>query len=232
MQFTWEALISRARLYVDDDHDDDKGWLTPAKWLMLGQVEYAQLYRRWATASLIAPEPTDATLEIGTPLEGVLAIIGVAEVYGGDSISGYRVLRPGLQYGAKPFRTPVNAPADSWEAYGAGDSITVVLRPEDTSGVYVVRYVPSFNYTTDPTDTVELPFGGDERLVLGMARRAHLKDSAASALLERLIGEADANLNFLAFARAGQNGRVVKPYRDLSTPGQQFNSDPRMWMWF
>ncbi len=229
MQFTWQELIDRAMVYVDNDHDEDKGWMPAPKALQIGQVEYAQLYRRWVTAGLIVPEPLDETLT-ADPVEGVLAILGVAEVYGGDTVTGYRVLTSGQTYSNKPFRTPVDAPALEWEAFGGGDAVTVKIHPEDTNGVYVVRYLTRPEYATDPTDTVELPYGMDERLVLGMARRFHLKDSSNSQLLNGLIADADANLNFAAFGRAGQTGRQVDPRR--STPRNDFCTNPLSWRWF
>lgn len=229
MQFTWQELIDRAMVYVDNDHDEDKGWMPAPKALQISQVEFAQLYRRWVTAGLIVPEPVDQTLT-ADPVEGVLAIIGVAEAYGGATITGYRVLESGQTHEVKPFRTPVDAPACEWQAFGFGDSITVKIRPEDTAGVYVVRYIPRPEYATDSTDTVELPYGMDERLVLGMARRFHLKDSSNSQLLNGLIADADATLNLAAFGRTWQNGRQVSPVR--STPRNSFCMNPLSWRWF
>ncbi len=237
MVFTWQELIDRARTYLDDDHNEDRGFMTPARWMTIANVEYAQLYRRWIRSGLIAPMPQDRALveaaapTVDVPLEGVLAIIGVAEVTGNDDGSDlqYRVLKQ-LQpdYGRMPFRSNIVDTALGWEAYGTGDTITVKIYPPDPNLTYVVRYIVRPDYETDPDEEIDLPYGTDERLVLGIARRAHLKDSTASSLLNGLIAEADAEMNFTAFQRGG--GQKIVPVH--STPRNVMSSDPITWRWF
>jgi hypothetical protein len=233
--FTWQELIDRSRTYVDDDHNDTEGWIAAERWLTIANVEYAQLYRRWVRMGLIAPawvdrEFTGPTLtfpalelsddeEPVLELDGeeVLAIIGVAESLGSDR---YRPLSaPQSAVGRSPWWTTSSAsPAHSWQATGSADKVTITIEPPDTA-TYVVRYIPTVQYATDPTEDIELPYGCDERLVLGMARRAKLKDASASALLERLIMEADAEANFLAFGRNNNDSpRVRRGERGSSTP--------------
>ncbi len=235
MIFTWNEIIDRARTYCDDDHNEEKGWIAPARWMTMAQVEYAQLYRRWIRMALIAPEPVDAAVldGAGDPavLENVLAILGVAEITGSlaAGTDQYRVLEPLQQnYGRKPFRSGVSGTAAAWEAFGTGDAITVKLYPPDAALTYVTRYLVRPAYETDPAEEVDLPYGGDERLALGLARRAHLKDSTASSLLNGLIGEADAELNFTAFGMGG--GQKIMAV--ASTPRNEFPRHPSMWRWF
>ncbi len=226
MVFTWEELINRARVYLDDNHDEEGGFIEPADWLTIAQVEYAQLYRRWVNTSLISPEYVDTafTGATATP-DGVLAIVGVAEVVG-DS---WRVLPAGQpNYGRAPFRSSTAGPAMEWEARGMGDDLTVYLQPPDTSSSYVVRFIPAPAYETDIEEEVDLPYGADERLVLGIARRAHLKDSMVSSLLNGLIIDADAQLALTAFGR----GAGPKITHVRSTPRNEMPRDPRMWKWF
>lgn len=213
MQFAWSALIDRARTVVDDDHDDTDGWISEAKWLTLANVEYAQLYRRWVRMGLIAPAAVDVsftgpTTVIGDGESDVLAIVGVAESLGGGQ---YRPLESAQsQHGRNPWWSVAPAsPASHWKATGAGDEITVTIEPPDTA-TYVVRYIPTVAYATLASATIEVPYGCDERLVLGLARRAKLKDASASALLERLIQEADAEANFLAFGRMNDDSPRVR----------------------
>jgi hypothetical protein len=241
--FTWEDLISRARVYVDDDHDqpDVGGWIALEKWLTIANVEYAQLYRRWVRMGLVAPPWVDYTFTgpAGTPgvqgpdadgdeepddpdewlAAGVLCIIGVAEDLGGGQL---RVLSaPQSEAGRNPWwSVRPAAPATRWLATSVGDAVTITIEPPSTA-TYVVRYIPTVDYATSASATVELPYGCDERLVLGIARRAKLKESASSALLERLIQDADAEANFLAFGRNNSDGPRVR----RSPRG--FETDPR-----
>lgn len=236
MQFQWQALIDRARVYVNDDHKDNGGWIAPDKWLTLAQVEYANLYRKWVRMGLVRPAPKDTTFtNAATTIQGVLAIVGVAEDLG----SYVRLLsdaQPGS--GADAFwfgSTPFTSKAVSWQAHGSADDLLVEVYPKDTTTTYTVRWVPVVPYTKDPTATIDLPYGGDERLVLGMARRALIKESARSQALDELIREADAELAFEAFGRAGGGPKVRRQPRQLRTYASRFSSfptDQRFWMYF
>jgi 8-oxo-dGTP pyrophosphatase MutT (NUDIX family) len=228
MEISWADIIDRARTYVDDDHNATKGWIKPERWLVLAQIEYEQLWRRWVRAGLVGPAWTDEeftgpTVELEDP---VYAILGVAEVLGEGEYRPIEPLQP--RDGRAPFRNSFNSPASGWEARGAADELTVTVYPEDESGTYVARYIALPERTDDPADTVALPFGGDERLVLGLARRALVKESAQSAAINNLIREAEEELNFTASARMG-GLRVRKVH---STPRQLFPADPRLWSYY
>jgi hypothetical protein len=243
MQFAWSELITRARVYKDDDHDEEPGWLDESIWLTLFNVEYAQLYPEWVRKGLVGPPAVDYAFTgpstvINAPFDvdedsviedgeeapvGVLAIIGVAQDLGDGQ---YRVIQGSqADYGRAPIRSDLDSTANSWEAHGVGDLITIQLYPQDTQGNYFVRYIPRPNYATEVSETVELPYGGDERLVLGVARRAGIKDKETSALLERLLATADSNLAFLA---AGRQGGLRVMARQ-STPRRTFPRHPMFW---
>lgn len=240
MQFVWDDLIARARLYRDDNHQDQDGWITESDWLTLFNVEYAQLYRKWIRIGLVSPATTDTSFTGGTTtLTNVVAVLGVAEDLGGGQ---KRMLTP-IQsaWGRNPYwnqDVTDDAKASSWAASGAADSFTITLDPPDPNSTYIVRHVDYPAYATDSTTTVDLPYGTDERLVLGVARRSCLKDMQASALLERLIGEQEAEQNFTAFSRLGDSPRVrrvIPTVKHRTHYGQGdmlgFSMDPASWMW-
>lgn len=249
--FTWRELTDRARVYVDDDHQEQQGWITDAKWLELAKVEYRILYRKWLRLGLVRPAPTDTSFssaynialptaaDISAGRLGVLAVVGVAE----NMTSYMRMLAPAqAARGAYPYWVAsgeVNqGKSITWAGTGPADEVTVELSPRDTGSTYVVRWIPVPTMPTSLDSTVQLPFGTDERLVLGLARRAHLKDSGASALLEKLIVEADAELQFAAHGRLDNQAprvRRVRPdfhrrrWPQLST--SEFPTDPNYWMY-
>lgn len=230
MQFSWQALIDRARLYVDDDHQDNDGWIDNDDWLVLAQVEYADLYRKWVRMGLVVPAATDTSFTGPTKsLSGVLAIVGVAENLG----TYKRLLTPATSsLGAYPYWQGETGSSTSWTATGAGDTVLVTLDPADSSGNYVVRWVPTVAYATDATATIELPYGGDERLVLGMARRSHLKDASNSQLLNGLIAQSDAELAFAAWGKTGKDSpRVRRVPPSVKTRMQQLDypANPSFW---
>lgn len=216
---TWQELIDRAKTYVDDDHQGDKGWIADERWLQLAQVEYRQLYRRWLRGGLVTPLITTNYMQgESTVFPNVLALIGVAKDYG-DYV---RILsRAGSRDAIWRGSTQPAGYPTSYTAVGLGSNLVITLdrAPDDlTSTNYVVKYVPAPITTTDPTAFVELPDGGDERLVLGLAKRAHLKDSGASALLNDLIREADAEMTFTAAGTmGGLKVQTLRPAR-RSTP--------------
>lgn len=235
-QFAVRDLINRARTYVDDDHRDQKSWITDERWLDIMNAEYAVLYKRWLRNGLVTPPIEQAYITGDTQvIPDVLAIVGVGRD-NGSSIEMLTPAQPAL--GRDPYWRSAgdgSSASTSWIAYGNGDVVTVELDPvpsDNTGTNYIVRYVPTPAALTYPLEVplelpmyvvpdgyVELPFGADERLVLGVARRAHLKDSAASKLLNELIFEADAELNFAASAKV--NGpRVRNVNNPFSTPNQ------------
>ena len=234
MQFVWNDLIDRARVYVNDDHDDNKGWIDPDKWMTLGQVEFAILYRKWVRMGLVRPTPTDTPFSDGkTTIQGVLAIVGV-----GEDLGSYVRLLENAQVplGPDPFwqgSTPFQSKSVEWAAHGAADDLTVETYPQDLATTYTVRWIPVKPYVTDRTATVDLPYGGDEVLVLGMARRALVKESARSAALDELKREAEAELAMEAAGRIGGGQRVRRKVRQLRTLPTRFSSfptDQRFWL--
>ena len=194
--FVWNDLIDRARFYIDDDHRETAGWVTPARWLTRFGVEYAQQDRRWVRQGLVAPRPTHTTF-VGptTALTGVLAVVGVAEDLGGGR---YREI-PSVQseIGRHPYGTPSDI---GWQAHGTGDDLSIEISPDDEL-TYEVRWIPDVVRPSDPTASVVLPASADERLVLGAARRALVKESTRSSALQQALDEVDAEL---AFAAAGR----------------------------
>lgn len=229
MQFTAQELIDRARTDVDDDHTETDGWIGAARWLDFFNSEYRKLYRKWVQAGLITPPLTDTPLTTNsTVVSGVLAIVGVGE----DMGSSVRVLRSAQQdEGRSPFwrgSTAMSGVAESWSARGNGDNLTFELYPHASSianGKYFVRYVPTLAKITSAASTVEIPFGCDDRLVLGMARRAGIKESAASRRMDQEILDADAEISMVI---AGRLSPKVRRVDTNSTP--MFYAEPGRWI--
>lgn len=87
MEVTAEEVIDRARMFSQDDFNDNKGAiLKPERWLQLFNSLYKKLYKRWLRSGLISPAPIDR--EFTGPrirLSGVLAVQGVCRA----TITGY-----------------------------------------------------------------------------------------------------------------------------------------------
>lgn len=226
MQFEWSEIVSRFRSYIDDDHDETKGWLDPTNRLGLVKVEYRQLYRKWVRSGLINVEPVDVefTGPSSSAINGVLAIIGVAEKIG----DCYRPLESSLRPCFCIFRS-LDAPAALWEAFGEGDNLTVKLTPADTRGTYVVRYIPVPTMPTALTDTVELPYMGDERIALGAAKRAGIKEMGGNRTIDEFIYAADQELT----QEAAHRHKGSLKMRDVrSTPRNWLNRPSYTWTFY
>lgn len=165
-------------------------------------------------------------------VEGVLAIVGVAEAVD----DGYRPLRAQHHAGRKPFRTNADAVAEEWSAFGAGDNLTIKLYPADTdsSRTYVLRYIEAPGNVTDTSLTVELPYMGDERLVLGILQRAGIKEASRLGLVDKAILDADAELAIEANSKDQEGGRRVRinPRPPRSTPSAGFPYSRYFWLYF
>lgn len=229
--FQWQDLIDRARLAVDDDHGDGDSWIAPARWLEIGFTERQKLYRRALRDGLVDPDPSTAYLQgARTTVTGVLAIIGVAQDLG----SSVRMLENAASArGRLPYfrgSSAMTGHSTSWAGRGTGDNLVIELDPQPSDltynalatppGNYFCRYIPVLTPPTAVTDTVELPDGGDEALILRMARRSHVKDSLRSALLEQLIQDADAEMKFTAAGKVGG----LKVRRTPPARGSRFNA--------
>lgn len=228
MQFIWNDLIHAARVYKDDDHADEDSWLDPADWLRLFNVEYAVLYPKWIRAGLIGPAPVDTEFTgDSVNITGVCAVVGVAR-FDGDRY--YPLEQAQSSYGRAAWFDPADTgTSTTWEATGNGDDLAIKLHPSDPSGTYVVRYITRPAYVTDPTASVELPYGGDERLVLGVADRSGIKDSSVSRNLKAFIADHDAGLAFLA---AGRGAPLVVRRQSRVSSTQRYGkpvASPRAW---
>lgn len=234
MQFIWNDLITRARVYVDDDHHDNDGYIAPGIWLTFGNVEYAMLRKKWLRMGLTNPTLVDVSFTGPTVLvPGVLATVGVARDYGGGNLRVLAAAQAAL--GRSPFwQSSTPGEAYYYEAHGDADDLAYTLHPMDAAGTYIIRYIPVIPYAVDATTTIDLPYGGDERLVCGMARRSMVKESASSRLLDGLIAEADAEAAFTASARSSEAPRVRRVARNpLGTSPQPygFPQAPGLWRW-
>lgn len=79
--------------------------------------------------------------------------------------------------------------------------IGIRFQPNPTSGTYFVVSIPQpkkiVTGTPGPTESnsVYLPFGWEERIVLGMARRALAKEETVNPMIEKEINEVDDQIN-------------------------------------
>ncbi len=207
-------LINEARVLIDDDHTEDTGWVKEARWVRWLNWEMRTLAERCLKMGLVRTPVTELDFTgpatTGAALSGVMEILNVVDPDGNE----LEAVQPDA--GVAPFWDPVaTGPARYWMATGGANTLVVTLSPQD-SRTYTVRYVPQTTYATAATDYVSVPQGFEERLVLGMARYALVKEGRVSVALERRLEQADATIAFSLFGKV--RGPVVRRLPRSSGP--------------
>lgn len=192
--FTVQEIVDRAAAIADMDGN----FVSPAQWLAWYNAESRALEffiarSGWVhnTASSV---DSSSGYEISIPeANRPMALIGVYEVRDGR----YRPLK--FQNTVDFTRQSYGAPATTGDAHfysvessPTQDKLTIYLFPLPSSGTYRVLYLAGREPVDDLTDSVNWPLGWEERIVLGMARRALIKEESDSRVIEKLMAEQDA----------------------------------------
>lgn len=206
--FTVQTLIDRAAA-IADMHD---GFVTPAQWIAWLNTESRALELFVVRSGWIEPQATtvDAvsyTITVPNPL----AIIGVYEVRDGR----YRPLK--YQNQVDFTRQAYGSPADTGTAHyytvqsnASDDTLGVQMYPKPTSGTYRCLYMAGATPATAVTDSVRWPMGFEERIVLGMARRALMKENSDTRQVETLMVEQDRVIEEFCWSRTIAESPVVR----------------------
>ena len=228
-----------AKAYVDDEHTSVEGWIPDSPtWLYWFNVEYARVYRELLTHGLIGPNYTD----YGITADGsdsyaidvdVLAIASVHEDLGDGSVRYLAPLQPSA--GRLAGHATTTGIATRWSARGIGGVVSIELRPVPTSGSFVVRLVEDAGNLT-VSDSIELAAGMVDRVVLGMARRALIKEGSSSSALDAQLRAAEEDMVFMSASRtlgAAPGARKASYWQGaLNQHGGNAFADPSTWWWY
>lgn len=245
---TTASILASARAYVDDEHAAVATWIPDATWLLWMNHEYRRAYRQAVMAGLVVPMYTDETLVYdsndtpGYVLAGKpMAIVGVWQGTAGSN--AFRKLRAAQPSGgAFPMRSEAEGTGMTWAAYAMGADVRLVLYPHPGAATdYTCRFVaePSVLVTGTPAageaSSVNLPLGLDDRIALGMARRALIKEGSFSGALDRLIAQTEQDLEFAAHNRiTGEAPRVRSSRKVLNADRSSLvptSEHPAEWYW-
>ena len=108
--------------------------------------------------------------------------------------------------------TPVwNGPALKYRVKRSSDSINFQFYPEPDAGdQLLVTYIPMPARLTTVAGTVNYPMGWEERIVLGMARRAMDKEESDSGPIQRQMREMDNQIEELCWNRVMSESPKVR----------------------
>lgn len=207
--FTVQTLIDRAAA-IADMHD---GFVTPAMWLAWLNTESRALELFVVRSGWIEPQATtvDAASSVIT-VTSPLAILGVYEVRDGR----YRPLKyqPQVDFTKQAYSSPADTGDAAFYTVMSGtsdDNLTIHMYPKPAStATYRCLYLAGYTPATSVSSTVRWPLGFEERIVLGMAKRALVRENSETRQVDELIAEQDRTIEEFCWSRSLAEAPVVR----------------------
>lgn len=207
--FTVLELVDRAKAAADMLDD----FVTPAQWEAWVAVERMSLERLIMQAGYVLTEAVvtiNANGATSYPLTGggdLLAILAVYEVVDGR----YRRIRSDDIFDGKAGRDTADTGFASRfrVKQGAPGELEIAFYPRPTTGTFHVVYIPAPE-AAGLNDPVSYPLGWEERIVLGLARRALAKEETVNPSIEAEIRRIEEHIEETAWNRmyASSGARV------------------------
>lgn len=204
-------IIERAKSAADMV---SSGFVTTAEWVRWLNVENRWLAKFVARSGYVmfeSPLTIAATGAVSYPLtvgdHDPLAILGVYEYVGGR----YRRLKQGDVFDGPPHVDTTTA--GSAEYFRVWQSSTTILSisffPNPATGTYIVMTIPD-PATLTVNSSVYFPTSMEERLVLGLARRALAKEESSTTEINRMIQECEREVEELCWDRVMAGHQQVR----------------------
>lgn len=230
-----QVLIDRARA-ASDMHDN---FVTDAEWVYWATQERMALdlflaRSGWAIDFTTLPY-TVTGLEAGVfdfGLTSVMAIVGIWE----SSSQGVRRLKYEDSvnfYRQTDGASPHTGHPSSYRVRARNDGLLVNFWPTPTTGSTLVVVYMAHPQAITLVGSVSYPMGWEERIVLGMARRALEKEESDSTPILRQIREMDSQIEQLCWNRVMSESPSIRNV-DLDTYGwtDRFHFPPwQSWAW-
>lgn len=196
--FTVQSVINRAAALADM-HDT---FVQPETWLSWFNTERMALQlfkaRHGAVAQNIAFDSVTGADKYPLSTGGVtqfIALVGVWELTSSQRLRPLRFV-PYADNLWQDVAGPITGPSNTVsieDTNNDGADVATFLRffPRDPTGTYLIAYIKAPTALTDPGQSFSEPVGLEERIVLGMARRALIKEESDTSAVEKLIREHD-----------------------------------------
>jgi hypothetical protein len=238
--FTVQSLIDRAAA-ISDMHD---GFVTTAQWLAWYNTErraFAISMNRGGTLQDLVFNAVPVGQATQYTLTGEnLAVVAVFELVDNSGRIRHLKIVPSVDfmfYGPGGSTHFAKAEVVGFEDANSGGVTATNFRffPPDNSGTYYVVTLKSPAVATALTDTDTFPMGLEERIVLGMARRALIKEESDTSAVDKLIREVDDMIEEYTWGRSFAQANSVRNVDSVQRGwGWRFgfvppNSD--MWFW-
>lgn len=221
-------LVTRAQLAADMEGT----FISSAGWLYYANTEYKNLYMRIARMGWPL-ETTSTTITLtGAASYTVTAPAAVVSLKIVDSSSRLKRIPMKSEISQK-WVTPKSGETPK-EAIiiKSGDNLTIQFNPSPASGTVYMKGVanPLILVTSGATPgtsstTITMPLGWEERIVLGMARKALAKEETINPAIERDIEEMDAVIENSAQSFILTEANTVVDMNEVN------DSDYSNWFW-
>ena len=232
---TAQELIDRAKA-ASDVQDD---FVTTTQWLKWADIEQTLLDAFLLRHGYVLREDQEIITSTGaTPgqytlvdFPDPLAILGVYQFSNGR----FRRLRPSdLMDGAGHIDWVTTGSAQVYRLFQNSDALTLELWPAPPAGeLYYLRLVngPELPITA-LDDEVNYPAGFDERIVLGMARRALAKEETVNPVLETHLREIERHIEEVAANRAFAAHQQIRNVDRVERGWQTYPMIPDASWWY
>lgn len=109
-----------------------------------------------------------------------------------------------------PSSTRTTNHARKFRVVREGSQLYINFFPAPVAGeTYLVTYVPAPSTLALTSDTVDYPLGWEERIILGMAHKALIKEESDPSKIETLIREQESKIEEICWSRVlGENPSV------------------------
>lgn len=224
---TVNDIITRAKA-ASDQQDD---FVTLNQWFSWLTVEHRALVGRIARLGHVLHESytnISATGAASYTFAEPLAVIGVYEITSNNMLRRVRSVDP--FNGHRQTANTVTGAAQQFYVHRdptpSSTNVVLELFPNPTSGTYRVYFIPHPPTIAALTDAVDYPLGWEERLVLGLARRALAKEESDLTDINQQIRVTEADIEEAVWSRLLGDTPVV---RNVDATERGFSPYPYPW---
>lgn len=241
--FTVQTLIDRAAV-IADMHDD---FVKPEQWLSWFNTERRALSVFMATHGGSTRNMQFLT-KTGVDLEPLaslgagdfIAVVGVWEKQSTGQLRPLRLVEFVDNYNQDTGGN-ITGPAQTVsieESINDGTEVAVSLRffPRDQTGTYFIVLLAGPPDVISVGGTASFPMGLEERVVVGMARRALVKEESDTTEVLKMIKEQDQLVEEYCWNRSVAQGKSVRNVDRLQRGWQHMDNlvlpGSELWLWF
>lgn len=229
--YTVATLIERARSAADMRDN----FVTSTEWLRWLNVERYLLDVFLARNGVLTQQNTATVTANGAASYTITAPMAVLGVYEYKN-SRYRRLKAADAIDGAHRQSDITGNTANFYSLlttSGSEDLQLILYPNPSSGTYKVSTIAQPTALTLTTDTVTYPMGWEERLVLGLARRALAKEESPTDNVSRQINEIERHIEESAWDRVYASNQAVRNVDKVERGWSSHPTypDPSLWYW-